>query len=62
MCLGFGLEFWHDLGSRKDKIIGTWNVRSPYRSGSFITVTRELARNKLDGGMYWIELAPHTDR
>jgi hypothetical protein len=27
---------------------GTWNVRSLHRSGSFITVTRELARYKLD--------------
>jgi exonuclease III len=27
---------------------GTWNVRSLYRSGSLMTVTRELARYKLD--------------
>jgi hypothetical protein len=26
---------------------GTWNVRRLYRSGSLITVARELARNKL---------------
>jgi exonuclease III len=26
---------------------GTWNVRSLYRSGSLITVARELARYKL---------------
>jgi hypothetical protein len=27
---------------------GTWNVRSLYRSGSFTTVSRVLARCKLD--------------
>jgi hypothetical protein len=27
--------------------IGTWNVRSLYRAGSFTTGARELARNKL---------------
>jgi hypothetical protein len=27
---------------------GTWNMRSLYRSGSLITVARELARYKLD--------------
>jgi exonuclease III len=27
---------------------GTWDVRSLYRSGSFMTVARELARYKLD--------------
>ena len=27
---------------------GTWNVRSLYRSGSLMTVVRELARYKLD--------------
>jgi exonuclease III len=27
---------------------GTWNVRSMYRSGSFMTVARELANYKLD--------------
>jgi exonuclease III len=27
---------------------GTWNVRSLYRSGSLMTVARELARYKLD--------------
>jgi len=27
---------------------GTWNVRCLYRSGSLTTVTRELARYKLD--------------
>jgi exonuclease III len=26
----------------------TWNVRSPYRSGSVTTATRELTRYKLD--------------
>jgi hypothetical protein len=29
------------------KGFGTWNVRSLYRSGSFMTVARELARYKL---------------
>ena len=28
--------------------LGTWNVRSLYRSGSLTTVARELARCKLD--------------
>ena len=27
---------------------GTWNVRSLYRSGSLITVAKELARYELD--------------
>jgi exonuclease III len=27
---------------------GTWNVKSLYRSGSLMTVARELARYKLD--------------
>jgi exonuclease III len=27
---------------------GTWNVRSLYRAGSLMTVSRELARYKLD--------------
>ena len=31
-----------------DKRFGTWYVRSMYRSGSLATVTRELARYKLD--------------
>jgi hypothetical protein len=28
--------------------VGTWNVRSLYRSGSLMTVAREIARYKLD--------------
>jgi hypothetical protein len=28
--------------------VGTWNVRSMYRSGSLMTVARELAKCKLD--------------
>jgi exonuclease III len=31
-----------------DMRFGTWNVRSLYRLGSLKTVSRELARNKLD--------------
>jgi exonuclease III len=27
---------------------GTWNVKSLYRAGSLMTVSRELARYKLD--------------
>jgi hypothetical protein len=27
---------------------GTWNVRSLYRAGSLVTVSRELARYKLN--------------
>jgi hypothetical protein len=30
-----------------DMIFGTWNVRSLYRAGSLMTVSRELARCKL---------------
>jgi exonuclease III len=31
-----------------DMRFGTWNLRSLYRSGSLMTVVRELARYKLD--------------
>jgi exonuclease III len=31
-----------------DTRFGTWNVRSLYRVGSLMTVSRELARYKLD--------------
>jgi exonuclease III len=31
-----------------DKRFGTWNIRSLYRVGSLMTVSRELARYKLD--------------
>jgi hypothetical protein len=31
-----------------DKRFGTWNVRSLYRSGSLVTVARELSRCRLD--------------
>jgi exonuclease III len=31
-----------------DMIFGTWNVRSLYRASSLMTVSRELARYKLD--------------
>jgi hypothetical protein len=33
---------------KRDMRFGTWNVRSLYRSGSLMTVARELARYKLD--------------
>jgi hypothetical protein len=33
---------------KRDKIFGTWTVRSLYRSGSLTRVARELARYKLD--------------
>jgi exonuclease III len=32
----------------RDILLGTWNVRSLYRAGSFMAATRELARYKLD--------------
>jgi len=49
LCLRPGLIFWYDLNSVKGTLrFGTWNVRSLYRSGSLATVTRELARYKLD--------------
>jgi exonuclease III len=31
-----------------DMKFGTWNVRSPYRTGSLKTVVRELTKHKLD--------------
>jgi hypothetical protein len=31
-----------------DMRIGTWNVRSFYRAGSLMTVSRELSRYRLD--------------
>jgi exonuclease III len=31
-----------------DMRFGSWNVRSLYRAGSLMTVSRELARYKLD--------------
>jgi hypothetical protein len=31
-----------------DKRFGTWNVRSLYRAGSLMTVSRELSRYRLD--------------
>jgi hypothetical protein len=33
---------------RRDMRLGTWNVRSLYREGSFTATARELARYKLD--------------
>jgi len=33
---------------KRDIVLGTWNVRSLYRAGSIMAVTRELARYKLD--------------
>jgi hypothetical protein len=33
---------------KRDKKVGTWNVRSLYGSGSLKTAARELARYKLD--------------
>ena len=33
---------------KRDIVLGTWNVRSLYRAGSLVAVTRELARYKLD--------------
>jgi hypothetical protein len=33
---------------KRNMKFGTWNVRSLYRSGSLMTVDRELARYKLD--------------
>jgi hypothetical protein len=33
---------------KRDIRLGTWNIRSLYRAGSFMTVTKKLARYKLD--------------
>jgi hypothetical protein len=47
--LGKGLITWQDLKHWKmDTRFGTWNVRSPYRSGSLKTVARDLGKHKLD--------------
>ena len=35
-------------GRKRDIFLGTWNVRSLYRAGSFTAAARELARYKLD--------------
>jgi hypothetical protein len=45
---------WTDSLDKRSKLrnmdmrFGTWNVRSLYRAGSLMTVSRELARYKLD--------------
>jgi hypothetical protein len=31
-----------------DMSFGTWNVRSPYRVGSIMTVAKEVSKQKLD--------------
>jgi hypothetical protein len=43
-------EFLEKRHKRKnmDMRFGLWNVRSLYRAGSLMTVSRELARHKLD--------------
>jgi hypothetical protein len=33
---------------KRDSLLGTWNVRSLYRTGSLTAAARELARYKLD--------------
>ena len=33
---------------KRDILLGTWNVRSLYRSGAFKAAARELTRYKLD--------------
>jgi len=38
---------------KRDILLGTWNVRSLYRTGSLTAAARELARFKLDSvGMH----------
>jgi hypothetical protein len=32
----------------KDKRLGTWKVRSLYRAGSLVTVSKELSKYRLD--------------
>jgi hypothetical protein len=45
---------WTDSLDKRPKLrdmdmrFGTWNVRRLYRAGSLLTVSRELARYKLD--------------
>jgi hypothetical protein len=47
-------QIWMDCLDKRPKLwnmdmrFGTWNVRSLYRAGSLMTVSRELARYKLD--------------
>ena len=47
----YGLPFnvgYNSDKRKRDKRIGTWNVRSVYRAGSLTAAARELARCKLD--------------
>jgi exonuclease III len=47
--LGPGPILWYNPSYGKGtRVFGTWNVRSTYRSGSLMTVARELAKYKLD--------------
>jgi hypothetical protein len=45
---------WTDIFDKRPKLrnmdmrFGLWNVKSLYRTGSLLTVSRELARYKLD--------------
>jgi hypothetical protein len=41
-------EVSHSRKRNRDILLGTWNVRSLYRAGSFMAAARELARYKLD--------------
>jgi hypothetical protein len=47
-------QTWTDSLDKRPKLgnmdmrFGTWNVRSLYRAGSLMTVSRELSRYKLD--------------
>ena len=42
-------KLWYNVTNQKrDMRFGTWNVRSPYKSGYSTTEARELGRNKLE--------------
>jgi exonuclease III len=41
-------EVSHSRKRNRDILLGTWNVRSLYRTGSLMAAVRELARYKLD--------------
>jgi hypothetical protein len=40
-------EVSHSRKRNRDKLLGTWNVRSLYRAGSLMAAARELTRYKL---------------
>jgi hypothetical protein len=47
--IGPGRVLWiNDPSNNTDMRFGLWNVKSMYRAGSLITLSRELSRYRLD--------------